>query len=120
MANLGMAIVSGGDTGQEVFAALGTTAGTATALTLAAPGFSLSDGVMAKIKLHVAISGTPTLSVNGTTATQIRGMNLAEIGSVPLGTWMILIYNGTYWVATTPTSHAISNTSFGQTQREYR
>ena len=50
----------------ELLAASGTTAGTATALTLAQDGFRLTDGACIRFKLHVDSGAAPTINVNGT------------------------------------------------------
>ena len=55
----------------EVLAASGTTSGTASALTLAQSGFTLTDGAVVRVKLHVDSGATPTLNINGTGANQL-------------------------------------------------
>lgn len=62
----------------EFLAASGTTAGTASALTLAQPGFVLADGATVRIKLHVDSGATPTLNINGTGAKAILDQNFAN------------------------------------------
>lgn len=78
----------------EFLAASGTTAGTASALTLAQPGFVLADGAAVRIKLHVDSGAIPTLNINGTGAKAIASQTAKnQINSFAAGTWVTLTYS---------------------------
>ncbi len=77
----------------------GTTSGTATALALPQPGFTLTDGATVRIKLHTPIGAGATLNVAGTGAKAIADSKGAAVAAgAPAGTWLTLVYNGTKWV----------------------
>lgn len=78
------------------FAAIGTTAGTATALTLAGDGgFTLTDGATIRFKLHVSSGETPTINVNGTGAKALKTLAGEYIPETPAGTWISATYSST-------------------------
>lgn len=83
----------------ELLAASGTSAGTATALTLAQEGFTLTDGAVVRIKLHTDLQGGATLNVAGTGAKPIyTAKGKAVAGGYRAGSWLTLIYNGTNFI----------------------
>jgi hypothetical protein len=112
-------VASGGGSGTPIVFA-GTTAGTATAQTLATPtpsGFSLTDQyiVRAKIGAGLTNTGPTTLSVAGTTATsvvrQTAGTNVTLAGGeLVAGAEYDFVYNaaGPAWVVTTNLATAVS------------
>lgn len=78
----------------EFLAASGETSGTASALTLAQPGFLLKDGATVRIKLHTNMAAGATLDVQGTGAKAIKLHTLKEVdGSCRAGVWVQLIYS---------------------------
>lgn len=80
----------------EVLAASGTTAGTASALTLAQTGFVLTDGATVRIKLHVDSGATPTLNINGTGAKRVETAQSRDVFGYfngKAGVWYELIYS---------------------------
>ena len=80
----------------HVIAAVGTTAGTATALTLAGDGgFGLVDGATIRFKLHVQSGASPTINVNGTGAKPLRSANGVAMQSTPAGAWVVATYSST-------------------------
>jgi hypothetical protein len=80
----------------HVIAAVGTTAGTATALTLAGDGgFSLADGATIRFKLHVQSGASPTINVNGTGAKPLRSANGVAMQVTPAGAWVVATYSST-------------------------
>lgn len=80
----------------HAFAAIGTTAGTATALTLAGDGgFSLVDGATIRFKLHTQSGASPTINVNGTGAKPLRSANGIAMQSTPAGAWVVATYSST-------------------------
>ena len=77
-------------------AAIGTTAGTANALTLAGDGgFILSDGATIRFKLHVDSGATPTINVNSKGAKDLRTANGEYMPETPAGTWLTATYSST-------------------------
>lgn len=79
-----------------VMAAIGTTAGTANALTLAGDGgFTLTDGATIRCKLHVDSGATPTINVNGTGAKALKSADGAYMPETPAGTWISATYSTT-------------------------
>ena len=76
------------------FAAIGTTAGTGTAYTLAGDGgFSLTDGATVRFKLHVDSGATPTLNVNGTGAKALKSDYYSPMAAgIKAGTWLSAAY----------------------------
>lgn len=78
----------------ECLAASGTTAGTATALTLSQPGFVLTDGALIRFKLHVDSGATPTINVNGTGAKALMQSKYTPLkAGTASGTWLTAIYS---------------------------
>ena len=80
----------------ELLAASGTTSGTASALTLAQSGFTLTDGDVVRIKLHVDSGVTPTLNINGTCAKAVKTAQSGEVFGYfngKAGVWYELIYS---------------------------
>ena len=76
----------------QYLAASGTTAGTASALTLAQSGFSLTDGAYVRARLHTAIKNSATLNVNGTGAKSV----VAADGKAPYlssGSYLVVVYS---------------------------
>jgi len=82
----------------KLIAAVGTTAGTATAYTLAGDGgFSLADGVTIRFKLHVDSGATPTINVNGTGAKALMAdYNTPMDTGTKAGTWLTAVYCATF------------------------
>lgn len=78
----------------EMLAASGTTAGIATALTLAL-GFQLVDGASIRFKLHVDSGATPTINVNGTGAKALMATKFKPMKTTFAGTWVTAIYSST-------------------------
>ena len=77
-----------------ILAGVGTTSGTAEALTLDQPGFVLQDGAVVRIKLHTDMAEGATLNVNGTGAKAIRQSNLKLVsGEQKAGAWLTLTYS---------------------------
>lgn len=77
-------------------AAVGTTAGTATALTLAGDGgFALNDGATIRFKLHVDSGASPTINVNNTGAKALRSANGVAMQVTPAGAWVVATYSST-------------------------
>lgn len=80
----------------HAFAAIGTTAGTATALTLAGDGgFTLIDGATIRFKLHVQTGASPTINVNSTGAKPLRSGNGVAMQTTPAGAWVVATYSST-------------------------
>lgn len=78
------------------FAAIGTTAGTATALTLAGDGgFGLTDGATIRFKLHVNSGAEPTINVNNTGAKAIKTADGNAMPETAAGTWCVATYSTT-------------------------
>ena len=81
----------------ECLAASGTTAGSATAFTLAQPNFTLFDGALVRIKLHVDSGATPTLNINGTGAKKLMQSKTKPFKTgVPAGTWVTFVYSSDF------------------------
>ena len=80
----------------EFLAASGTTAGTATTLTLAQAGFQLADGATIRFKLHVDSGATPTINVNGTGAKKLMANKFKPMKTTFAGTWVTAIYSSTF------------------------
>lgn len=77
-------------------AAYGTTAGTATALTLAGDGgFSLADGAVIRFKLHTESGASPTINVNSTGAKALNTANGLSMPITPAGAWITATYSST-------------------------
>jgi hypothetical protein len=78
----------------HVIAAYGTTAGTASAFTLAGDGgFVLSDGATIRARLHVDSGATPTINVNGTGAKKLmRSTTKPMRAGTKAGTWLTATY----------------------------
>ena len=77
-------------------AAIGTTAGTATALTLAGDGgFALNDGATIRFKLHIASGANPTINVNGTGAKHLKTADGISMPTTPAGAWVVATYSAT-------------------------
>ena len=77
----------------ELLAASGTTAGTATALTLDQEGFNLRDGAVVRIKLHTDLQGGATLNVAGTGAKPLLTVTGDHAEGFPAGTWLEAVYS---------------------------
>ena len=81
----------------ECLAASGTTAGSATAFTLAQPNFALFDGALVRIKLHVDSGATPTLNINGTGAKKLMQSKTKPFkAGVAAGTWVTFVYSSDF------------------------
>ena len=81
----------------ECLAASGTTAGSATAFTLAQPNFALFDGALVRIKLHVDSGATPTLNINGTGAKKLMQSKTKPFkAGIPAGTWVTFVYSSDF------------------------
>lgn len=81
----------------ECLAASGTTAGSATAYTLAQSGFALFDGAPIRFKLHVDSGATPTINVNGTGAKKLMmDKNRPMRAGIAAGTWLTAVYSSTF------------------------
>lgn len=79
-----------------VMAAIGTTAGTANALTLAGDGgFTLTDGATIRFKLHVDSGATPTINVNSTGAKALKSADGEYMPETPAGAWVSATYSTT-------------------------
>lgn len=77
-------------------AAMGETAGTATALTLAGDGgFTLVDGATIRFKLHVQSGTSPTINVNSTGAKALKNADGSDMPETPAGTWVVATYSST-------------------------
>ena len=78
----------------EMLAASGVTAGTATAYTLAQEEYTLFDGAPVRFRLHTASGDGATLNVNGTGAKPLRDMMGAAMpGGIPAETWLTAYYS---------------------------
>lgn len=78
----------------EMLAASGVTAGTATAYTLAQDEYTLFDGAPVRLRLHTASGDGATLNINGTGAKPLRDMMGAAMpGGIPAGTWLAAYYS---------------------------
>lgn len=75
-------------------AAIGTTAGTGTAYTLAGDGgFTLTDGATIKFKLHADSGATPTINVNSTGAKALMSDYYTPMAAgIKAGTWLSAAY----------------------------
>ena len=81
----------------EMLAASGVTAGTASAYTLAQEGFALFDGAPVRFRLHAASGAGATLNVNGTGAKAlINGTGKPFPAGIPAGVWIAAIYSEVY------------------------
>lgn len=78
----------------KILAAIGQTTGSASALVLDAPDFSLSDGVVVRLKTHVAVAKGATLNVNGTGAKPIIGLSGKGV-AIASGSYCTVVYNAT-------------------------
>lgn len=81
--------------------AQGVSTGTAKALELSVPVFTLLDGIMARVKIHTDTAEGATLNVNATGAKPIIRIDGEPIDLVlKQGTWCIFIYSSTLdsWV----------------------
>lgn len=77
-------------------AAIGTTAGTSTAYTLAGDGgFTLTDGATIRFKLHTASGASPTINVNSTGAKALKTADGADMPETPAGAWLVATYSST-------------------------
>lgn len=98
----------------ECLAASGTTAGTATAYTLAQPGFALADGALIRFKLHVDSGATPTINVNGTGAKKLMQSKTKPFkAGIPAGTWVTFVYSSDFGFFLQQGSGSGSNLRFG-------
>lgn len=87
----------------EMLAASGVTAGTASAYTLAQDEYTLFDGAPVRFRLHTASGDGATLNINGTGAKPLRDMMGAAMpGGIPAGAWLTAYYStaaGAYVIA---------------------
>lgn len=98
----------------ECLAASGTTAGSATAFTLAQPNFALFDGALVRIKLHVDSGATPTLNINGTGAKALMQSKTKPFkAGIPAGTWVTFVYSSDFGFFLQQGSGGGSNLRFG-------
>ena len=98
----------------ECLAASGTTAGSATAFTLAQPNFALFDGALVRIKLHVDSGATPTLNINGTGAKALMQSKIKPFkAGIPAGTWVTFVYSSDFGFFLQQGSSSGSNLRFG-------
>lgn len=98
----------------ECLAASGTTAGSATAFTLVQPNFTLFDGALVRIKLHVDSGATPTLNVNGTGAKKLMQSKTKPFkAGIPAGTWVTFVYSSDFGFFLQQGSGGGSNLRFG-------
>lgn len=97
----------------EVLAASGTTTGSATAFTLAQPGFVLADGATIRFKLHVDSGATPTINVNGTGAKKLMIDKYKPMKTTFAGTWLTAVYSSTFGFFVLQGSGASACTTFG-------
>ena len=99
----------------ECLAASGITAGTATAFTLAQPGFALADGALIRFKLHVDSGATPTLNINGTGAKKLMQSKTKPFKTgVPAGTWVTFVYSSDFGFFLQQGSDGDSRGTFGK------
>lgn len=78
----------------EFLAASGTTAGTATAYTLAQEGYALFNGAFIRFQLHAASGTAATLNINGTGAKPLKDvLGEAMPDGIPAGAWLTAIYS---------------------------
>ena len=98
----------------ECLAASGTTAGSATAFTLAQDNFALFDGALVRIKLHVDSGATPTLNINGTGAKALMQSKTKPFkAGTPAGTWVTFVYSSDFGFFLQQGSGGGSNLRFG-------
>ena len=99
----------------------GPTAGSATAFTMAAPGYVLEDGAMVQFRLHTAPATNATLNVNGTGAKPIISQQNRPLMAVTSNMWVSAIYGASkgayiiqgdgsdnYWGTTAGTATALT------------
>lgn len=78
----------------EMLAASGVTAGTASAYTITQENFVLFDGAPVRFRLHVASGTNPTLNVNGTGAKALKtALGDAMPSAIPVGVWVDAFYS---------------------------
>lgn len=97
----------------ECLAASGVTAGTATAFTLAQPGFVLADGALIRFRLHVDSGATPTINVNGTGAKKLMQDKYKPMKTTFAGTWVTAVYSSTFGFFVLQGSGDQSTTRYG-------
>ena len=98
----------------ECLAASGTTEGSATAFTLSQPNFTLFDGALVRIKLHVDSGATPTLNINGTGAKALMQSKTKPFkAGIPAGTWVTFVYSADFGFFLQQGSGGGSNLRFG-------
>lgn len=108
----------------EFLAASGTTAGTASALTLAQPSFTLEDNAPIRVKFHVNTTAPFSINVNNTGAIPVYDAQGNNNANYNLNTWATFVYSVTLnrWIAQgagvnpalfAPTNHASSATTYG-------
>ena len=79
-----------------LIAAVGTTGGTAEALTLYGDGgFGLTDGATIRFKLHTDSGVNPTINVDNTGAKSIKTQSGIAMPFTPAGTWVTATYSST-------------------------
>lgn len=78
----------------EFLAASGTTAGTATAYTLAQEGYAFFNGAFVRFQLHAESGANATLNINGTGAKPLKDvLGEAMPDGIPAGAWLTAIYS---------------------------
>ena len=83
----------------DFLAASGTTAGTASALTLAQPGFMLTDGATVRVKFHTNVGPVTSLNIQNTGIKPIKTAHAGVVYSTfygKAGAWYYLIYSSTH------------------------
>lgn len=84
------------ETFDPVLAAVGTTSGTSTALTLAGDGgFTLVDGATIRFKLHTSSGASPTINVNSTGSKALKTADGSDMPETPAGAWIVATYSST-------------------------
>lgn len=92
--NLAALDATGNLSDSGIYCVSGVTEGTAGALTLAAPGFTLSDGVVVRFRLHTAIAAGATLNIGATGAKAIVDSRGSAVKAGALsGAWLSVVYS---------------------------
>ena len=92
--NLAALDATGNLSDSGIYCVFGVTEGTASALTLSAPGFALSDGVVVRFRLHTAIAAGATLDIGGTGAKAIVDSKGSAVKAGALaGAWLSAVYS---------------------------
>lgn len=102
----------------EMLAASGVTAGTASAYTLAQEEYTLFDGAPVRFRLHTASIGAATLNINNTGAKPLRDAYGKDMPSgIPAGTWIEARYsaaNGAYIIIGGANTEDIERALYGE------